>query len=144
MVLLGAVLHNPPGSIGKRQPANAAMRSHMVVVVAPKPPHRASLAEHHEQRFVKALVTQAAVTPLDVTIEVRALNGAAWARPSKLRMNEITPVSRSRSDAFSDNLRGSRPARQLPTAYFAAIAGEKSWFIIPTNLVTRLIPALLI
>lgn len=30
---------NPPGSIGGRQPANTAVRPHMVVVVAPEPQH---------------------------------------------------------------------------------------------------------
>ena len=34
MVPSGGVLHNPPGSIGGRQPANTTMRR-MVVVVAP-------------------------------------------------------------------------------------------------------------
>src|SRR3546814_5347495 len=46
------VLHNPPGSIGGRQPANTTMRPHMVVVVAPEPQHRAGMAERHEQRLV--------------------------------------------------------------------------------------------
>src|SRR3546814_16313949 len=58
MVPIGAVLHNPPGSIGGRQPANTTMRPHMVVVVAPEPQHRAGMAERHEQRLVEALVTQ--------------------------------------------------------------------------------------
>jgi hypothetical protein len=40
MVPLGAGLRNPPGSIGGRQPANTAMRAHMVVVVSPEPQHR--------------------------------------------------------------------------------------------------------
>ena len=35
MVLSWAELHNPPGSIGGRQAAYSAMRSHVVVVVAP-------------------------------------------------------------------------------------------------------------
>ena len=61
MVPLGAVLHNPPGSIGGRQPAYPAMRPHMVVVVAPYPQDRAGMAERHEQRLVEALVTQTPV-----------------------------------------------------------------------------------
>jgi hypothetical protein len=52
MVPNGAVLHNPPSSIGGRQPAYTAMRSHMVVVVAPQPQHGAGVAERHEQRLV--------------------------------------------------------------------------------------------
>src|SRR3546814_17772102 len=71
MVPLGAVLHNPPGSIGGRQPANTTMRPHMVVVVAPEPQHRAGMAERHEQRPVEALVTQAAVEALAITVLLR-------------------------------------------------------------------------
>src|SRR3546814_13226893 len=71
MVPLGAVLHNPPGSIGGRQPANTTMRPHMVVVVAPEPQHRAGMAERHEQRLVEALVTQAAVEALDIAVLLR-------------------------------------------------------------------------
>src|SRR3546814_11530934 len=71
MVPLGAVLHNPPGSIGGRQPANTTMRPHMVVVVAPEPQHRAGLAERHEQRPVEALVTQPAVEALDIAVLLR-------------------------------------------------------------------------
>src|SRR3546814_1366151 len=72
MVPLGAVLHNPPGSIGGRQPANTTMRPHMVVVVAPEPQHRAGMAERHEQRLVEALVTQAAVEALDIAVLLRS------------------------------------------------------------------------
>src|SRR3546814_5801629 len=71
MVPLGAVLHNPPGSIGGRQPANTTMRPHMVVVVAPEPQHRAGMAERHAQRLVEALVTQAAVEALDIAVLLR-------------------------------------------------------------------------
>src|SRR3546814_16332663 len=71
MVPLGAVLHNPPGSIGGRQPANTTMRPHMVVVVAPEPPHRAGMAERPEQRLVEALVTQAAVDASDLAVLLR-------------------------------------------------------------------------
>lgn len=71
MVPLEAVLHNPPGSIGGRQPANTTMRSHMVVVVAPEPQHRAGMAERHEQRLVEAFVTQAAVEALDLAVLLR-------------------------------------------------------------------------
>ena len=39
MVSVGAVLHNPPGSIGGRQPANTTVRAHMNVIVAPEPQH---------------------------------------------------------------------------------------------------------
>src|SRR3546814_10968509 len=71
MVPLGAVLHNPPGSIGGRQPANTTMRPHMVVVVAPEPQHRAGMAERHEQRPVEALVTQAAGEALELAVLLR-------------------------------------------------------------------------
>ena len=71
MVPLGAVLHNPPGSIGGRQPANTTMRPHMVVVVAPEPQHRAGVAERYEQRLVEAFVAQAAVEALDVAVLLR-------------------------------------------------------------------------
>ena len=47
---LRAGLHNPPGSIGGRQPAYSAMRPHMVVVVAPAAQHRAGMAQRREQR----------------------------------------------------------------------------------------------
>ena len=36
MVPVRAVLHKPPASIGGRQPAYTALRSHMIVVVAPR------------------------------------------------------------------------------------------------------------
>src|SRR3546814_17676915 len=71
MVPLGAVLHNPPGSIGGRQPANTTMRPHMVVVVAPEPQHRAGTAERPHQRLVQALVTQAAVEALYLPVLLR-------------------------------------------------------------------------
>src|SRR3546814_13289506 len=83
MVPLGAVLHNPPGSIGGRQPANTTMRPHMVVVVAPEPQHRAGMAERHEQRPVEALVTQAAVEALDITV------------PRRLAPRDGVPLDRS-------------------------------------------------
>ena len=71
MVPLGAGLRNPPGSIGGRQPANTAMRAHMVVVVSPEPQHLAGVAERHGQRLVEAFVTQAAVEALDVPVRLR-------------------------------------------------------------------------
>src|SRR3546814_3033615 len=83
MVPLGAVLHNPPGSIGGRQPANTTMRPHMVVVVAPEPQHRAGMAERHEQRLVEALVTQAAVEALDIAVLLR------------LARRDVVPLDRS-------------------------------------------------
>lgn len=43
MAPLRAVLRNPPGSIGGRQPAYPTMRSHVVVVVATEPQHRAGM-----------------------------------------------------------------------------------------------------
>src|SRR3546814_6293803 len=80
MVPLGAVLHNPPGSIGGRQPANTTKRPHMVVVVAPEPQHRAGMAERHEQRLVEALVTQAAVErPAEHTSELQSLMRISYA-----------------------------------------------------------------
>src|SRR3546814_15387982 len=81
MVPLGAVLHNPPGSIGGRQPANTTMRPHMVVVVAPAPQHRAGMAERHETRLVEALVTPAAVEALDIAVLLRpedSRGGKEW------------------------------------------------------------------
>src|SRR3546814_10238952 len=83
MVPLGAVLHNPPRSIGGRQPANTTMRPHMVVVVAPEPQHRAGMAERHEQRLVEALVTQAAVEALDIAVLLR------------LARRDVVPLDRS-------------------------------------------------
>jgi len=71
MVPPEAVLHNPPGSIGGRQPANTAMRPYVVVVVTPEPQHRAGMAERHEQHLIKTLVTQAAVESLDVAVLLR-------------------------------------------------------------------------
>src|SRR3546814_12220484 len=82
MVPLGEVLHNPPGSIGGRQPANTTMRPHRVVVVAPELLDRAGMAERHEQRLVEALVTQEAVEALDIAVLLRIARGAvvplAW------------------------------------------------------------------
>ena len=83
MVPLGAALHNPPGSIGGRQPANTTMRAHMVVVVSPEPQHRAGMAEGHEQRLVEAFVTQAAVEALDVAVLLR------------LARRDVVPLDRS-------------------------------------------------
>ena len=68
MVLIGAVLHNPSGSIGGRQPACFAMRAHMVVVVAPEPQPGAGMAARHEQRLVGAFVAQTAVEALDIAV----------------------------------------------------------------------------
>ncbi len=67
MVPIGAGLHNLPGGIGGRQPAYSAMRSHMVVVVAPERQHRASMAERREQRLVEAFVAQVALRPLKLS-----------------------------------------------------------------------------
>ena len=64
MVPLGAVLHNPLGSIGGRQPAYPAMRPHMVVVVAPGPKHGAGVGERQEQGLVQAFVAQTEVARL--------------------------------------------------------------------------------
>lgn len=61
MVPLRAGLHNPPGSIGGRQPAYPAMRPHMVVVVAPAAQHRAGMAQRREQRLVQAFVAQTTI-----------------------------------------------------------------------------------
>ena len=71
MVPLGAPLHKAPSSIGGRQPAHPAMRSHMVVVVAPAAQHRAGMAEQHEQRLVETLVAQTAIGALDLAILLR-------------------------------------------------------------------------
>src|SRR3546814_10787304 len=90
MVPLGAVLHNPPGSIGGRQPANTTMRPHMVVVVAPEPQHRAGMAERHEQRLVEALVTQAAVEALDIAVLLR------------LARRDVVPLDRRSEEQTSE------------------------------------------
>ena len=83
MVPLGAGLRNPPGSIGGRQPANTAMRAHMVVVVSPEPQHRAGMAERHEQRLVEAFVAQTTVEALDVAVLLR------------LARRDVVPLDRS-------------------------------------------------
>ena len=64
-------LHNALGGIGGRQPADAAMRPHMIVVVSPVAQHRAGMAQLGEQRLVQALVAQAIVEALDVAILLR-------------------------------------------------------------------------
>ena len=71
MVPVRAVLHNPLGSIGGRQPANTTMRAHMVVIVAPEPQHRAGVAQRYEQRLVEAFVAQTAVEALDIAVLLR-------------------------------------------------------------------------
>ena len=60
MVPLRAVLDSPPGSIGGRQPAYPAMRSHM--------------AERHEQRLVEALVAQTAALDIAVLLRLAGRN----------------------------------------------------------------------
>jgi hypothetical protein len=87
MVPLGAVLHNRTGSVGARQPAYPAMRSHVVVVVVPQPQHRAGVTERHEQRLVEAFVTQTAVEALDVAVMLR------------LARRDVVPLDRQDADA---------------------------------------------
>src|SRR3546814_18708037 len=94
MVPLGAVLHNPPGSIGGRQPANTTMRPHMVVVVAPEPQHRAGMAERPEQRLVEALGTQADVEALDIAVLMR------------LARRAVVPLDRLPLRTFQDRQAG--------------------------------------
>jgi hypothetical protein len=84
-------LRNPPGSIGGRQPANTAMRAHMVVVVSPEPQHRAGVAERHEQRLVEAFVAQTTVEALDVAVLLRL------ARRDVVPLDAVAPASISGS-----------------------------------------------
>src|SRR3546814_5862811 len=123
MVPLGAVLHNPPGSIGGRQPANTTMRPHMVVVVAPEPQHRAGMAERHEQRLVEALVTQAAVEALDIAVLLRLARrdvvplDRSLLRPSPDRQagqpGSVSAHAHQRGDP-SDGDYGARPTGSTP------------------------------
>lgn len=64
MVPLQGRLRNPHSGGGGRQPADAAMRSHMVVIVAPAAKHRPGMAYRREQRLVQALVAQATINRL--------------------------------------------------------------------------------
>src|SRR3546814_19173378 len=91
MVPLGAVLHNPPGSIGGRQPANTTMRPHMVVEVAPEPQHRAGTAERHAQRLVEALVTTEAAETLDIAVLMRLARRDAAALNRSVLRHPIEP-----------------------------------------------------
>jgi hypothetical protein len=71
MLPLGAVLHNPAGSLGGRQSANTTMRADMVVIVASEPQHRAGMAERDEERLVGVFVAQTTVEALDIAVLLR-------------------------------------------------------------------------
>ena len=100
MVPLGAMLHNPSGSIGGRQPANTTMRPHMVVIVAPEPQHQTGMAERHEQCLVEAFVAQAFVEAPDIAVLLRLAGrdivpstGRSCVRPRIARLVGSVPLS---------------------------------------------------